>query len=785
MENKFYKCLELDKILLLLADETSIERSREAALALEPSSGLFEANELLAETNDAHMLVGRFGTPSFGTVRDMTNAIRRAQAGAVLNTLELLRIAELLRVIRSLEEWRKKSASIETKLDMRFNMLAPNKYLETKITTSILSEDEIADTASHNLQDIRRKISIASSKVRERLDKIIHSASYQKFLQDSIVTIRGGRFVIPVKAEFRSSVPGLVHDTSASGATVFIEPMGVVEANNDIRILRSKEQAEIERILANLSAEIGAYADSMCKSYDILVQLNLIFAKANLAYKMKATAPILNANGRIKIKKARHPLIDPEKVVATDIELGTSFDTLVITGPNTGGKTVTLKTIGLFSLMAMCGLMIPASDNSELSVFDDVLADIGDEQSIEQSLSTFSAHMTMIIQILKRANDRSLVLIDELGSGTDPAEGAALATAILERLRSMGVRLAATTHYDEIKRFALETNGVENGCCEFDIKTLRPTYRLLIGMPGRSNAFAISKSLGIDDEIIARAEELVSQENTRFEEVVKKLEDSRSVLEEKLIEAENTKRESEQILKEANEKAERIEKDAKNELDLAKAQAGNIVQKARAQVYALLDELEAVKKKKNVTAEDKAKLKAGIRNMENDADPIERRKNDEYVLPRKLKKGDNVLIFDIDKKGIILDIDETAQNALVQAGIVKMRVEFSNLRLLKEDTVKKPIRKSTRTVKTDVSRTASTEVDVRGQTAMEAIMSVDNAIDSAILMNLNTLTIIHGKGTGVLRKEIQAHLKKHPSIRSYRLGTYGEGDAGVTIAELK
>ena len=435
--------------------------------------------------------------------------------------------------------------------------------------------------------------------------------------------------------------------------------------------------------------------------------------------------------------------------------------------------------------MAMCGLMIPASDNSELSVFDDVLADIGDEQSIEQSLSTFSAHMTMIIQILKRANDRSLVLIDELGSGTDPAEGAALATAILERLRSMGVRLAATTHYDEIKRFALETNGVENGCCEFDIKTLRPTYRLLIGMPGRSNAFAISKSLGIDDEIIARAEELVSQENTRFEEVVKKLEDSRSVLEEKLIEAENTKRESEQILKEANEKAERIEKDAKNELDLAKAQAGNIVQKARAQVYALLDELEAVKKKQNVTAEDKAKLKAGIRNMENDADPIERRKNDEYVLPRKLKKGDNVLIFDIDKKGIILDIDETAQNALVQAGIVKMRVEFSNLRLLKEDTVKKPIRKSTRTVKTDVSRTASTEVDVRGQTAMEAIMSVDNAIDSAILMNLNTLTIIHGKGTGVLRKEIQAHLKKHPSIRSYRLGTYGEGDAGVTIAELK
>lgn len=785
MENKYYKSLELDKILTLLADETSMERAREAALKLEPSSGLFEARELLAETNDAHMLVGRFGTPSFGTVRDMTNALRRAQAGAVLNTLELLRIAELLRVIRSLVEWRKKSASIETKLDMRFNLLTPNKYLETKITSSILSEDEIADTASHDLQDIRRKIAIASSKVRERLDKIIHSASYQKFLQDSIITIRGGRFVIPVKAEFRSSIPGLVHDTSASGSTVFIEPMGVVEANNDIRILRSKEQAEIERILMNLSAEVGANADSLCKSYDILAQLNLIFAKANLAYKMKATAPMLNDNGKIVIKKARHPLIDPEKVVATDIELGTSFDTLVITGPNTGGKTVTLKTIGLFSIMAMCGLMIPASDNSELSVFTNVLADIGDEQSIEQSLSTFSAHMTTIIEILRRADDHSLVLIDELGSGTDPAEGAALATAILERLRSMGVRLAATTHYDEIKRFALDTNGVENGCCEFDIKTLRPTYRLLIGMPGRSNAFAISRSLGIDCDIISRAEELVSQENTRFEEVVKKLEDSRSDLEEKLLEVENTKREAEQLLKEANERAERIEKDAKNELDLAKSQAGSIVQKARAQVYSLLDELDAIKKKQNITAEDKAKLKAGIRNMENDADPIEHRKSDEYVLPRKLKNGDNVLIFDIDKKGTVVEVDESSQSALIQAGIVKMRVEFSNLRLLKDDAVKKPIRKATRTVRTDVKRTASTEVDLRGQTAMEAIMSVDNAIDSAILMGLNTLTIIHGKGTGVLRKEVQTHLKKHPSVRSFRLGTYGEGDAGVTIAELK
>ena len=435
--------------------------------------------------------------------------------------------------------------------------------------------------------------------------------------------------------------------------------------------------------------------------------------------------------------------------------------------------------------MAMCGLMIPASDNSELSVFTNVLADIGDEQSIEQSLSTFSSHMTTIIEILKRADDRSLVLIDELGSGTDPAEGAALAMAILERLRSMGVRLAATTHYDEIKRFALDTDGVENGCCEFDIKTLRPTYRLLIGMPGRSNAFAISQSLGIDNDIISRAEDLLSHENTRFEDVVKRLEDSRAELEERLIETENAKREAEQLLKEAAERAARIEKDAKNELDLARSQAGSIVQKARAQAYALLDELDAIRKKQNVTAEDKAKLKAGIRNMENDADPIERRKSDEYVLPRKLKSGDNVLIYDIDKKGSVIEVDEGSQSALVQAGIVKMRVEFSNLRLLKEETAKKPVRKATRTVRTDIRRTASTEVDLRGQTVTEAVISVDNAIDSAILMGLNTLTIIHGKGTGVLRKEIQAHLKSHPSVTSFRLGTYGEGDSGVTIATLR
>lgn len=781
--NKNYKSLELDKILLKLSEQTSFEDARNLALSLEPSHGLFEANELLKETSDAHMLTGRFGAPSFGNLHNMTNALRRAEAGAVLTPLELLRTGSLLRTIRSVTDWREKSASIETCLDMRFNALSPNKYLETKIASSILSEDEIADNASPELFAIRKKIAATSAKIREQLDKIIHSSAMQKYLQDSIVTIRGGRFVIPVKAEFRSSVPGLVHDTSSSGATVFIEPMSVVEANNDIRILRSREQAEIEKILINLSAEVGSYAESISKSYQLLTELNVIFAKAHLAYSMKATAPILNDEGRIRLKKARHPLIDPEKVVPTDIELGIDFDTLVVTGPNTGGKTVSLKTLGLLSLMAMCGMMIPAGDNSELSVFDHILADIGDEQSIEQSLSTFSAHMTNIIKILATANHKSLVLIDELGAGTDPVEGAALATSILEQLRDQGAKIASTTHYAELKSFALDTEGVENACCEFDVATLRPTYRLLIGMPGRSNAFAISERLGMSKKIVERAKTLVSLENSKFEAVVQKLEESRSELEEKLSEADKIKAEVQKELERARAKAEQNEKDCKNELDLAKAQAENIITKARAQVYGVLDEIEAIRKAKEISAEQKAKLKADIRNMENAADPVQQRSNEEYVLPRPLKVGDKVLIFDIDKKADVLEIGK--DSVLVQAGIIKTRVPINNLRLLKQEKVKLPKRSVTRTVRNDVKRSAATEVDVRGEVVLDAILDVDRTIDAAVMQGLHQITIIHGKGTGVLRKEIQKHLKTHPSIRTFRLGTFGEGDSGVTVAELK
>ena len=781
--NKNYISLELDKILARLAEHASFEDSKRLALGLEPSTGLFEVRELLAETTDAHSLCARFGSPPFGNLSNITNAVRRAEAGAVLTPLELLRAASLLRVIRSVADWRSKSASVETVLDRRFNALAPQKFLENKISSAILSEDEIADTASEELKNIRRKIAAEGSKIRERLDKMIHSASVQKYLQDNIITIRNGRFVIPIKAEFRSAVSGLVHDTSASGATVFIEPMSVVEANNEIRLLHSKEQAEIDRILAELSAELGAYADSILGSYQMLTELDLIFAKANLAYSMKAAAPDMNDQGEILLKNARHPLIDKNKVVPTNIELGIHFDTLVVTGPNTGGKTVSLKTVGLLTLMAMCGLMIPAAEGSRLSVFAHVLADIGDEQSIEQSLSTFSAHITNIKTILDIADSRSLILIDELGAGTDPVEGAALAAAILEELRSKGARIASTTHYAELKSYALDTPGVENACCEFDVATLRPTYRLLIGMPGRSNAFAISERLGISSSVVDRARELVSLEDARFESVVQKLQDTRGELDEKLREADQLKAEVQQELAAAKAAAEQAQKDAQKEIQLAREQAESIITKARAQVYGVLDELETIRKKQEITDAEKAKLRADIKNMEDSADPVQKRSNEDYVLPRPLKIGDRVLIFDIDKQADVLDVG--TDSVLVQAGIIKTRVPISNVRLLKQEKVSVPKRSVTRTVRNDTRRGAMTEVDVRGETALDAILIVDRAIDGALMQGLHQITIIHGKGTGVLRREIQKHLKTNPAVRTFRLGTFGEGESGVTIAELK
>lgn len=781
--NRHFKALELDKILTLLAKETTIPDACELALKIEPSFGLFEVEESLKQTDDAYMLIGRYGAPSFGGMSNITNPLRRAQAGGCLTTVELLKIAQALRVIRGIKEWRSKSASIETSLDNHFDSLSSNKFLEEKINTCIIGEEELCDNASPALYDIRRKIRVAQSKAREVLDKIVHSSTYQKYLQDAIVTQRDGRYVVPVKAECRGNVAGLVHDTSSSGSTVFIEPMGVVQANNDIRVLESKEQAEIERILYELSASAGTHADEIIESYNFAVELNIIFAKAQLGYKMKAVKPKMNDKGEIDLKEARHPLIDEKSVVPTDITLGKTFDTLVITGPNTGGKTVSLKTIGLLTLMAMCGLMVPCAENSELSVFRRVLVDIGDEQSIEQSLSTFSAHMTNIIGIIKLANRSTLALIDELGAGTDPVEGAALAVSILEKLRSRGAKIASTTHYAELKEYALRTEKVENGCCEFDVKTLRPTYKLLIGVPGKSNAFAISKRLGMEDDIVDRARELVSAESRQFEDVVETLEERRQSLDELLKKTQDELNKARIDRENAKKELERAKRDAQREIEKSKHEASLLLSKTKAQAYALIDELEKAQKAKSLSVDERAKLKKNMRDLENTADPIKKNENNSYKLPRDLKIGDKVLIFDIDKKAEVLELPEKGQ-VLVQAGIIKTRVPLSNLRLLNEEKVTVPKRPERKVTK-NVSARAQTEIDLRGQTAIEAIIAVDQAIDTAILTNTHNLTVIHGKGTGVLRAEIHRHLKTHKAVKKFRLGTFGEGEAGVTIVELK
>lgn len=784
---RHFKALELDKILHLLAEETSCDAAAELAQNLRPSTSLSQVKRLLTETDEAHTMMARFGAPSFGGLKDVSNSLRRAEAGGTLNMTELLRIATVLRTLRGIVDWRSKSEGVKSVLDDRFDAIMPNKYLEDRINHAILSEEEMADNASPQLATIRRKIRSASSRAREQLEKMVRSPVTQKYLQDPIITMRDGRFVVPVKAECRGDVPGLVHDTSSSGATVFVEPMAVVEANNEVRVLLSQEQAEMERILAELSAEAGNFASGIISGYKEAVELNLIFAKANLGYKMKATLPLVNDEGKIELKRARHPLIDKEKVVPTDIELGLHFDTLVITGPNTGGKTVSLKTVGLLTLMAMCGLLLPVADNSQISIFNHVLADIGDEQSIEQSLSTFSAHMTNIIKIYEQADASSLILLDELGAGTDPIEGAALAMSILEALRRKGTRIAATTHYAELKAYALQTEGVENACCEFDVTTLRPTYRLLIGVPGRSNAFAISLRLGMDPEIVEHARELVSSENTRFEDVVQSLETSRQRLEEERKEAQRQRLEAEEASRAAKERKDAIDAQADREMEEARRRASELIARTRGQIDAMLNEMEELKKQKNkaLTAEQKAKLKSGLRALENEADPVRKKDEEAYVLPRPLKKGDPVLIYDIDKKGTVLQPpDKDGKTALVQAGIIQTRVPVSNLRLLNEKPVKKPQGSVTRSVNRANVR-AAMELDVRGQTSDEALMNVDQFIDSAVLAGINMLTIIHGKGTGALRAAVQQHLKRHPNVKSFRLGTFGEGEAGVTIVELK
>ena len=789
--NKNHKTLELDLILEKLAAECSCDDAKDLARGLKPAGDMAEVEMLLQQTEDAFSLLARFGGPSFSGLKNVNNSLHRAAAGGSLNPKELLDIAYCLRALRTLDEWRNHSSGVKTSLDFFFEGITSNKYLETKILSCIVSEEEIADKASDTLFDIRKKIRSKENSIREKLDSLIHSSHYQQFLQEAIITQRNGRFVVPVKAECRGNVPGLVHDTSSTGATVFIEPASVVDANNDIKVLQGKERDEIMRILYELSAESGDFAESIKHSYESAIRLNLIFAKAHLAYKMKATKPILNNEGIICLKKARHPLIDPKKVVATDIALGDEYDTLVITGPNTGGKTVSLKTLGLLTLMTMCGLLIPVADRSRVSVFNNILVDIGDEQSIAQSLSTFSSHMVNIIDIMKKADDKSLILIDELGAGTDPVEGAALAVSIIEALREKGAIIAATTHYAELKAYALDTLGVTNGCCEFDIETLRPTYKLLIGVPGRSNAFAILKHLGMTQDVIDNAKAIVGSDNRDFEAVLEKLEASRHALEEERKVAEEMTERARKIEEKAQSEMDKIETLKARELDKAKREAQKLIDAAERKSSQFLLELDKLKKEQTssnateIARKTRRAVKAQMGEMDDLINPNELADNwdYDYRLPRNPVPGDRIVIKGIGE-GEVLEFKNN--NVFVKSGLLKTRVKLSDIMIL-DKPKKKPVKTQHNVYRTSSRADADvkTEIDMRGETVDEALSELGLFIDRCVLNNIEEIRIIHGKGTGALRSAVTDYLKTHPNVSEYRLGRYGEGENGVTIAKLK
>lgn len=789
--NKNHKTLELDLILEKLAAECSCDDAKDLARGLKPACDMAEVEMLLQQTEDAFSLLARFGGPSFSGLKNVNNSLHRAAAGGSLNPKELLDIAYCLRALRTLDEWRNHSSGVKTSLDFFFEGITSNKYLETKILSCIVSEEEIADKASDTLFDIRKKIRSKENSIREKLDSLIHSSHYQQFLQEAIITQRNGRFVVPVKAECRGNVPGLVHDTSSTGATVFIEPASVVDANNDIKVLQGKERDEIMRILYELSAESGDFAESIKHSYESAIRLNLIFAKAHLAYKMKATKPILNNEGIICLKKARHPLIDPKKVVATDIALGDEYDTLVITGPNTGGKTVSLKTLGLLTLMTMCGLFIPVADMSRVSVFNNILVDIGDEQSIAQSLSTFSSHMVNIIDIMKKADDKSLILIDELGAGTDPVEGAALAVSIIEALREKGAIIAATTHYAELKAYALDTPGVTNGCCEFDIETLRPTYKLLIGVPGRSNAFAILKHLGMTQDVIDNAKAIVGSDNRDFEAVLEKLEASRHALEEERKIAEEMTERARKIEEKAQSEMDKIETLKARELDKAKREAQKLIDAAERKSSQFLLELDKLKKEQTssnateIARKTRRAVKAQMGEMDDLINPNELADNwdYDYKLPRNPVPGDRIVIKGIGE-GEVLEFKNN--NVFVKSGLLKTRVKLSDIMIL-DKPKKKPVKTQHNVYRTSSRADADvkTEIDMRGETVDEALSELGLFIDRCVLNNIEEIRIIHGKGTGALRSAVTDYLKTHQNVSEYRLGRYGEGENGVTIAKLK
>ena len=788
LDEKSLLKLELDQVLEQLATCAGSMGGKEACLRVRPVSDLEDVNLMLEQTTAASDLCTRKGNPVFGDVTDVSASLERADRGGSLQPIELLRIAGVLRCARNIKGYVSEDDKA-TVLDALFSALTPNKYLEDKIFGAILSEEEIADNASPALADIRRHMRIQAGKIRDSLQKVISSPAYAKYLREPIITIRQGRYVVPVKSECRNDVPGLVHDVSATGGTYFIEPMSAVNANNALRELELKEKKEIERILAELSAEAAGHREDINLDYQMLVQLDVIFAKAKLAYRMRAWAPIMNDQGKIDLRKARHPLIDPKTVVPITVRLGSDFDTMIITGPNTGGKTVTLKTIGLLTLMAECGLHIPAGDGSQLSTFEAILADIGDEQSIAQSLSTFSSHMRTIVDVVAQCDDRTLVLFDELGAGTDPAEGAALAMAIIEFCRKMNSRVVATTHYAELKLYAMRTKGVINASCEFDVETLRPTYKLLIGIPGKSNAFAISRKLGLSEEILKEADDLVGKSDKDFEDVLSQLEAQRQQMESARVEAERMKRETEKIKQQSEEYAAQLQKEKDKAMESARREAQKIIDDARYAANAASEELKALRKQLTESA-DTSNLnqrQAEVRRSLNEMEDKIRTKQPKAERPqpkRDIMIGDTVELLKLGTKASVIAINKDGTYQL-QAGILKLNAKKEEIYLLEnENPYKAKGGRPAHSGREMKLQAMSNEVDLRGMDAVEAVCVLDNYLDSAMRANLGTVRIIHGKGTGVLRAAVHQALKKNKFVKKYRLGVYGEGEDGVTIAEF-
>ena len=780
--------LELDKVLEQLAESAGSEIGKETCRNLRPVSDLEDVQLLLDQTTAASDLCTRKGNPSFSGVADVSASLERADRGGSLQPVELLRIAGVLRCARNIKSYCDEEEKA-TVLDPLFRSLTPNKYLEDRISGAILSEEEIADNASPALSDIRRHMRIQAGKIKDGLQKIISSPAYAKYLRDPIITIRGGRYVVPVKSEHKGDVPGLVHDVSATGSTYFVEPMSAVNANNALRELELKEKKEIERILAELSSEAAAHREDISLNVKLLVQLDVIFAKAKLGYRMRAWAPLMNDKGIVELRNARHPLIDPKAVVPISLHLGRDFDSMIITGPNTGGKTVTLKTIGLLTLMAECGLHIPAGDGSKLSTFDAILADIGDEQSIAQSLSTFSSHMRTIVDVVAQCDDRTLVLFDELGAGTDPAEGAALATAIIEFCRKMGSRVVATTHYAELKLYAMRTKGVINASCEFDVETLRPTYKLLIGIPGKSNAFAISRKLGLSEVILKEADDLVDKSDKDFEDVLSQLEAQRQQMEAARHEAERLKAETERIKRQSEEYSAQLQKEKDKAMESARKEAQQIIEEARRTANAASEELKALRKQlqDSADASNINQRQADIRRSLNEAESKLRASKIEEKRPepkRGVLVGDTVEILKLGTKASVIAINKDGTYQL-QAGIMKMTVKPDEVYLLEDENPYKQKGRPQHSGREMKLEAHSPEVDLRGMDTVEAVCALSLYLDSAMRANLKQVRIIHGKGTGAVRAAVHQELRRCKFVKTFRLGVYGEGEDGVTIAEFR